>query len=279
MNKVDNGMIDCYICGRESRFYFRKRFEEFDLGDVDYYECPDCGFVFSGTHHLMNPATWAAVNVAFHSEAEALDVAAMTERPIYLRQNQPPYLQQAMMLNVLSRNGLIGLDDCLDWGSGHGTLSKVLAKYFGVEIMNYDAYMPPQRNYLAKSMLDGRKFDTVINSAVFEHVTHRRYLDEINSYVGDGGCLIFHTVVCETVPRDPDWFYLLPVHCAFHTNKSMEILMRQWGYSCSVYCPAAKMWVLYKDKPERLEASVNAVNAEFQQKYLYAKAGFMDYWK
>ncbi len=264
-------MTECFICCHQIQFYFRKQFNEFGLDNVDYYKCTNCGFVFSKTHNEMDYNKWEKINIAFHEKIENPNTINST--------NQPPYLHQAVMLNTLLKNDIITLDNCLDWGSGYGTLSKVLAKYFGININNYDKYMSPQQNCLSSREIAEKKFMTVINSAVFEHVTHRRFLDEINSYVSDEGCLIFHTVVCEKIPKDPNWFYLLPVHCAFHTNKSMGVLMEQWGYSSSLYCPTAKMWVLYKKKPKNIESIVKAINTEFQNDYLHYKLGFVDYWK
>ena len=108
----------------------------------------------------------------------------------------------------------------------------------------------------------------------------REDLDDVNRLVDAEGCLILHTVVCETVPRDPDWFYLrLPVHTAFHTNKSMGILMEQWGYCCSIYCPKSKCWVLLKTRESCITEKLNALNDEFQSDWFYFKDGFMDYWK
>jgi 2-polyprenyl-3-methyl-5-hydroxy-6-metoxy-1,4-benzoquinol methylase len=264
-------MTECFICKQTSQFYFRKQFNEFGLDKADYYKCPDCGFVYSRTHSEMDVSKWEKLNLVFHETIEAPGYVSAT--------NQPPYIQQALMLNTLLKNDIITLDNCLDWGSGYGTLSQVLSKYFGIVIYNYDKYMMPHQNYLSSSEIARKKFKTVINSAVFEHVTHRRFLDEINSYVSGDGCFIFHTVVCEEIPKDPDWFYLLPVHCAFHTNKSMEILMKQWGYAASIYCPTAKMWVLFKNKRKDIESIVKSINAEFQTNYLYFKRGFVDYWK
>jgi 2-polyprenyl-3-methyl-5-hydroxy-6-metoxy-1,4-benzoquinol methylase len=264
-------MTECFICKQPSQFYFRKQFNEFGLDIAYYYKCPNCGFVYSKTHSEMDVHKWEELNIVFHETIEAPGYISKT--------NQPPYIQQAVMLNTLLKNNIITLDNCLDWGSGYGTLSKVLSKYFGIVINNYDEYMKPHQNYLSRNKIAEVKFKTVINSAVFEHVTHRRVLDEIDSHVSDDGCLIFHTVVCEEIPLDPDWFYLLPVHCAFHTNKSMDILMKQWGYCASIYCPTAKMWVLFKKVPHNTESIVKLINAEFQTHYLYYKAGFVDYWK
>lgn len=272
-------MNNCFICDSETQYFFSKQYNDFGLDSVNYFRCPNCGFVFSKTHAEMSDSKWEQVNIEFHKTLEDFDSGARGDET-YLALNYPPYLQQAVMLNTLARNDMINLESCLDWGSGYGRLSRVLDKYFNIRINNFDKYMVPQENFLSASDMAGKRFATVINSAVFEHVTHRRFLDEINSYVDEGGCLVFHTVVCEKVPQDPDWFYLTPpVHCAFHTNKSMEILMEQWGYECSIYCPTSKMWVLYKKKPAHIESLVRTINDEFQHDYLYFKMGFMDYWK
>ena len=88
---------------------------------------------------------------------------------------------------------------------------------------------------MLESKLKKRSYGLVLNNAVFEHVTNRETLDNIESFVTPKGCLAIHTLVPETIPKDSRWMYLLPVHCSFHTNKSMDILMKQWGYKCSVY--------------------------------------------
>jgi len=219
----------------------------------------------------MDEKSWEELNRTYHTDFDDPNIVNSA--------NSPPYLMQAAMLDVLLKNKLVKPDEWLDWGSGYGRFAGILEKYFSINIYNYDKYMPPQKNFLSEREVSDRKYSVVINSAVFEHVTDRRYLDEISALVSDDGCLIFHTVVCETVPQDPDWFYLLPVHCAFHTNKSMGILMEQWGYACSIYCPTSKMWILFKKKPQKVEEAVNLINIEFQTDFLHFKTGFVDYWK
>jgi hypothetical protein len=70
-----------------------------------------------------------------------------------------------------------------------------------------------------------------------------------------------------------------PVHTAFHTNKSMDILMKQWGYKSSIYCPMAKSWILLKKKSDEYYERCKLVNEEFQTEVFILKDGFMDYWK
>jgi hypothetical protein len=58
----------------------------------------------------------------------------------------------------------------------------------------------------------------------------------------------------------------------------MELLMSQWGYESSIYCPSAKYWVLFK-KDKYIKEKVEFINKEFQTEYLVYKKGFVDYWK
>jgi len=118
---------------------------------------------------------------------------------------------------------------------------------------------------------------------MFEHVLNRESLNEVNNLVSNDGVLMLHTLVCERIPNDPGWFYITPlVHTALHTNKSMSILMEQWGYSASIYSPQAKSWFLFKKnypKISDLESKVAEINSELQTKYFHYKVGFADYWK
>ncbi|PTQ71600.1 methyltransferase family protein [Pseudomonas sp. GV071] len=163
-------------------------------------------------------------------------------------------------------------------------MAKALAKYFNHKISIFDKFVrstDQNSGYVEEPNL--KHYDLVINSAMFEHVTHRDSLNEVNNLVSNNGVLMIHTVVCETVPNDPNWFYITPmVHTAFHTNKSMEILMDQWGYSKSVYSPQAKSWFLFKDSHpqiKNLHKKIDAINNELQTKYFISKDGFVDYWK
>ena len=276
--------MKCLICNKDSYYYFEKRFDPpYDeyLGVVEYFKCPHCGFVFSKTHALLDQDSWEKLNHLYHTYIEDPETKKTA--------NQPPYLEHAMLINVLAKNGLVSVVNAVDWGGGYGTLAKCLNKYFEIEIPVFEIYMQAKSDlsnftcnngvrYIPQDELSN--YETVINSAVFEHVTKREHLDKINHCVANDGCLILHTVVCENIPQDPNWFYLLPVHCAFHTNRSMELLMQQWEYASSIYCPSAKSWVLVKQGNRRIsQDSIKVINMEFQFNYLYYKKGFMDYWK
>lgn len=267
------------ICNSESSYFFSRSYSESpygtfmaEIGTVDYYKCERCGFVFSKTHHQLEESKWNDLNRLFHDYIENSD----SEKPT----NQPPYAEQAMMISFLGRNGIINTKNMIDYAAGYGTLSNILAKYYDIDLPLFDPYVQssnPSR-YIDKA--DLKTYQTVINSAMFEHVLRREDLDQINSIVDSEGCLIIHTVICENIPKDPNWFYFLPpVHTAFHTNKSMEILMKQWNYRSSIYSPKSKCWVLLRDNIDVIEKKIKDLNEELQSTWFYCKNGFVDYWK
>ena len=270
--------MKCIICYSKSDYFFSKIYdkEPFEsmmknIGKVDYYKCSDCGFTISKTHRDLAKEEWMKLNFDFHHYLENNDV------PL----NQPPYIDQALMIKILLENGIIDIESVLDYAGGYGTLSNILKKYFHIsKFPVYDPFVQNTNNDIYVSKENLKKYKTVFNSALFEHITERNLFDEINNLVTDDGCMIIHTVICENIPNDSNWFYLFPpVHCAFHTNKSMNILMKQWSYKSSIYVPSAKCWILFKKNNMNIQKKVNQINLEFQTDYLIYKVGFVDYWK
>lgn len=272
----------CIICNSKTDYFFSKTYPVYpgspftEALKVDYWKCEHCGFVISKTHQQMSPQIWSELNSSWHHFFERNIEESIS--------NQPPYADQALALAMLAKNDVISLDDTLDYAAGYGTLSRFLMKYFQTRIKIFDRYVRSDDqalNYVTQQ--DIGIYKLVINSAMFEHVLSRKALDEVNALVAEDGVLMLHTVVCENIPKNPDWFYITPmVHTAFHTNKSMSLLMEQWGYGASVYCPQAKSWFLFKKdcaQVRGLEASVESINREIQTTYFHYKAGFVDYWK
>jgi len=271
--------MECLICGSNSYYYFSKLYSEIPfkefmskIGRINYYKCSNCGFVLSKTHSELDKNIWSKLNFMFHHYTES--------KHCEKKGNPPPYAEQAMMLYFLGKNGIIKLDSILDYAAGYGTLSNILRKYFNIDLPIFDPYIQSgsSQRYIDATKLN--KYKTVINSAMFEHVLQRKDLDHVNSIVDIDGCLIIHTVICENIPKDPNWFYLRPpVHTAFHTNKSMQILMDQWGYHSSLYCPQSKCWAIFKSSINNIETKIEQINRELIMDWFYYKKGFVDYWK
>lgn len=253
--------MNCIICDSKSNYYFSKEYtsELFaemmkDIGPISYYKCVNCGFTASKTHFELKEREWDELNHAYHHLGETVKDRDLSS----WHSNPPPYAQQALMLKILAVNRLIDVNSVLDYAGGYGRLSFISEKYHDIFIFVYDPYVRSSEygvNYVKNIHLN--YYDTVINSAMLEHITSRGDLDKLNERVKDNGCLIIHSVICENIPKDPDWFYLKPpVHCAFHTNKSMALLMKQWGNKNSLYCPSSKSWVLYKNVNKDIASKV-----------------------
>ncbi|MCX6924695.1 MAG: methyltransferase domain-containing protein [Verrucomicrobia bacterium] len=266
--------MKCIICGSESRFYFSKHFRDFGLGTCDYWRCEGCGFTLSKTHAEMEPAEWERINHEVH--ASYLGTMSDPGDPRWFTriQQQAAVIHDALSLGFFKQDGR-----WLDWGCGDGKLSDFVRKTYGLNLNKYDRYIRHAEDYLTDDDLLPGSFDFVITTSVFEHFTRRDEFDSVESLVSRVGVLGCHTLVCECVPSDPAWFYLAPVHCAFHTNRSMEILLKQWGYTCSVYDVAAQVWLCFKTEPRGLEGLVRRANVRTVGRPYVFKEGFVDYWK
>lgn len=272
--------MKCFICNKDMADFFIK--ESYSLKNilpsiknvtpVQFLQCPECGFVVSETHTRLASESWAELNAEFHHALEKQD-------NLSVKNNQPPYLEQAMMLALLAANNIIDISNTLDYAAGYGTLHHILSEYFNIEIKCYDKYINSEKNIYIKTP-EKKSYSTVINSAMFEHITSRSDLDDLFELVADEGCLFIHTLIPENVPQDPDWFYLdIPVHTATHTNKSMQRLMQQWGFRSSLYSPKSKAWVLLKQSYCQIKPAIERINKEMQTEWLIGQDGFVDYWK
>jgi hypothetical protein len=263
--------MECIICDSKMKFHFSKEFHEYNLEVVDYFICEKCGFVASKTHFEMSAAEWELLNNTWHEANNSRN-----DNPWNRSQR---YFNQTVKLFLLRKNHFFVEGEWLDWGSGKGTISRLLMEQFDITLKNYDAFIPPLLNPADPNTLGKNHYALVINSAVFEHVRDRETLDRIEKNVSESGAFAIHTLVPDKVPKDPNWMYLLPVHCAFHTNSSMQILMDQWGYRCSVYNPNTKLWVLFKANSDSIRHKVDQLNSSLGHEYLIFKKGFVDYWK
>ncbi len=252
-------------------YYFSKTFYVYNLTNCYYYKCKSCGFVASKTHYELSSQEWEKLNYEFHTDNNNRE-----DNPYNRNQR---YFNQALMILILKRYGLFCGENFLDWASGVGSVSILVKELFGIKINNYDKFIGPHLNPVSEEFLKKRSFDLVINCALFEHVTKRDTLDEIESLVSNDGAFAIHTLIPEVVPENPEWMYLLPTHCSFHTNSSMQMLMDQWGYVCSVYNEHSKLWVLFKRNAEEIKPKIDKINKLLGWEYLKFKNGFMDYWK
>lgn len=263
----------CEICGGATSYYFSKTFNAFNLGEVDYWRCDTCGFVFSRTHLEMSQEAWTELNLLCHETYQGGDENVLDPRW------KARIAAQALALSELAAAGLLDPGGrWVDFGCGDGVLSNVCSREHGLKLLKYDEHMAAGNDYLAaEDMVEGA-FDFVVSTSVFEHMTRREQWDGVEALVSPGGAFGLHTLVAETVPKDPGWFYLQAPHCAFFTNDAMKRLFKDWGYRSSIYNVAASLWIWFRSDPKEVESRIAELNRTASSPFLFQE-GFLDYWK
>lgn len=263
--------MNCMICQSPASHYFTKHFHIPALAETEYEKCPQCGMVQSATHRRLPQEVWSDINIKLHASYQGTDTANGDPRWVSRLQAQSIAIARLYETGVLSAQAT----NALDYGCGDGKLGALLAKQ-GISINNYDKYMRHE-GYLADSEVEGHTFPLVLNCSVLEHLRERRELDDIFNLVDKkNGIFGLHTLVCEEVPPTPEWFYLVSVHCAFYTNKSMDLLFRQYGFAACFYAVEAQMWFLCMNRD--MVAPLKEACQTFPETWIYSE-NFIDYWK
>jgi hypothetical protein len=264
--------MNCFICGAEMQPYFSKSFNTYNLGNVEYCRCVNCGFVLSKTHAEMSALKWELLNDQYHRSYHGS--GSCPDDPNWVRRLKC----QARTINELVKVRILSTKlPWVDYGSGDGKLADMLTKNMQLKVNKFDKYSK-QKDFLSYETLIGRKYSVVINCSVFEHILSLPSLQEITSLVADDGVFALHTLAREEIPKDPGWFYLLPVHCAFYTNRSMEILFANLGFNASVYHVDSRMWFWFRKNGDRVRQILHTQKNRMKGEYHF-KFGFVDYWK
>jgi hypothetical protein len=269
--------MKCFVCGSNMRPYFSKDFNVFNLKRVEYEKCDNCGFVASKTHFEMSSEEWSKLNVEYHSVFMGSEFNDDDHKWLD-RLND-----QAKILSKLHQAGIINLNKKgVDYGCGDGHLVDLIKKEGYQGVMKYDKYMMnTNSDYLSEKELKSSKFNTVINTSVLEHIRDYSPIEEINSLFTEDGVFILHTLVKENIDPDPDWFYLLAVHTAFYSNKSMQLIFDRMKFESSLYHVKSRMWFWFKKDSKQIESlpeSYNRNSTDPEDIFIYKK-GFVDYWK
>ena len=262
------------ICKSDTEHFIQKHFEQFGLGNVDYDRCPNCGFVFSHTHYEMTDEQWETLNNQWVSMYQGTD--ENPEDPRWLER----FEAQSAVIGDIAKLGLLPAGRWLDYGAGDGKLATKIAKEHSLTVEKYEHSSNPAKGYLRAEELTPKAFSVVMHTAVMEHLRFRTQIDTIFNLVGDNGVMMLHTLVPENIPKDPNWFYLLSVHCSFFTNHSMQLLFEQNGYRCSIYNVASRLWFWFKQPVETVRPIIEKANARKNPELEYIFADhFVDYWK
>lgn len=272
--------MKCFVCGEEMTGYFQKKMRP-DMPEWNYVRCGRCGLVLCQTVYEMSDREWEKINDGCGEKFghdEDPDDPRWVER---LR-------GQAELFANLAAHGIWEPETrFVDYGCGDGKLADYVQNELSVrgggtfvshKLLKYEKYLHPEgpSDYLPDEAVTPGSFDMVVTCSVFEHLLGRPDVDEIVGLLKENGTLCMHTLVCEEVPQDPDWFYLLGGHCTLWTNNSMSLLFEQYGFTGCAYHVQARMWLFFRDRQrfEQLKSKCTLIPGE----WIFSDQ-FVDYWK
>ncbi len=252
--------MNCFVCNGTMRPFMEKSFGLEHLDACEYVRCEDCGLVIAKTLYDMPHEQWEALNRECHAAYQNTDALAVDPNWLPRLKAQAAVLNDLILLGVIAESAR-----AVDYGAGDGKLAGMCTPW----LLKYDEYMArPGEGYLTE--LEPASFGFVITCSVFEHLLGAGDVEKIFALLKDDGIAAIHTLVCEEVPRDPNWFYLQPVHATFWTNAAMKKIFKQYGFNSCAYHVEARLWLLFKDaeKISRLKNSAWIIAEDF-----------IDYWK
>ncbi|MET0050021.1 MAG: class I SAM-dependent methyltransferase [Candidatus Thiodiazotropha sp.] len=245
-----------------------KSFERFNLDRVVYEVCGECGCVHARTLLDLPEEQWRNICHDYHGGYRALD-----DNPDDPRWRKRLNAQAEVLLSLRASQLLPTNTEWLDFGCGDGDLLNLLNQG-GLQVLGYDPYWH-KAVYLSETELLPGRFPVVLNTATLEHLRDRESLDRVGSLVSPDGVLALHTLVRGEIPRDPDWFYLLPVHTLMFTNRAMSLLFEQWNFDCSLYAVEARLWLWFR---QPLLEELKRVVHEHESEDWQTSRGFLAYW-
>lgn len=259
--------MTCFVCGGEMRPFMEKSFGMKNLDACEYVRCENCGLVVAKTLYEMPHEQWENLNRECHAAYQNTDALDVDPRWLERLQAQAKVLAELINCGVLDKSAR-----AVDYGAGDGKLSNYIAAQIQSPwLKKFDAYMArPNENYLSAEDLTPETFDFVITCSVFEHLLGAGDVEKIFALLKSNGTMALHTLVCEEIPRDPNWFYLQPVHATFWTNAAMKKIFAQYNFKACAYHVEARLWLMFRD----VEKSARLKNSSW-----ILADDFVDYWK
>ena len=170
---------------------------------VEYYCCCNCGFIQTEEPYWLNEAYSKAIS--------AMDTGIMLRN-----------LSNANELLFFLR--YIRNNKCLDFGGGHGILTRIMRDY-GFNFFHHDKYAENLfANGFEGDLTD--KYDLITAFENFEHFV--KPMEEIEKIINQTEVLFFSTnIIPKNNPLIKDWWYFAPgggQHISFYTKKSIEYI-------------------------------------------------------
>lgn len=208
--------MKCKICGSQVNYIFSN--EILHKYNVKYFQCPDCGFVFTESPYWLEEA---------YSDAIADSDTGMMKRNV----------ENAVKINSVF-NLIFGKKDhrFLDYGGGYGIFTRLMRDY-GFDFRWFDKFCD---NLAAKGFeydADRDKKITAITAfELFEHFENP--IEEMEKMLNISHNIVFSTLCYDKKKKykEKDWWYYTPEtgqHISFYSEETLEYMAQKYNlYYC-----------------------------------------------
>lgn len=202
--------MECNICGAWGNKIFTniilKKYE------VDYYQCPHCGLIYTETPYWLEEAYREAITVydtGIMQRNEDLSIDTIN-----------------ILIKIFGKKNVSGLD----WGGGYGIFVRII-RDCGFDFRWMDKYSPclVARGFEVGE-IEGKKFDIITAFELFEHFESPR--DEMAKMLKHTDIILFSTLLYGSglhFPAKDEWWYYASEggqHVAFYSEMTLNELGR-----------------------------------------------------
>ena len=199
----------CKICNSKAYKIFTKKI--LNKYDVNYYQCSNCGAIFTQEPYWLNEAYSDAITSSdIGILSRNINIAKILENIIY---------------NNFDKNRRF-----LDYGGGYGILTRLMRDK-GFEFYLYDKYCENlfAKHFKISDLQISERFEFVSAFEVLEHASN--VLELLTDIFKITDNFIFTTEL-NNIAINEDWWYFAPEHgqhIMFYTYKSLELLAKKFN--------------------------------------------------
>lgn len=203
--------MKCKICRSDTKKIDRSTI--LNKYDVDYFQCPSCGFVQTEEPYWLNESYSDAISVS--------DTGMMSRNLMFSK------LATTILSILIDKKG-----EFLDYGGGYGILTRLMRDN-GFDFYWYDKYA---KNLVAKGFegkLSNKKYEAITSFENFEHFEDP--LHDIEKIFNSTDFVLFSTdLISIPAPTTKKWWYYClehGQHISLFSRKSLQFIANKYNYN------------------------------------------------
>lgn len=201
--------MNCRICSSDTKIAFREKV--LNKHNVVYYQCNNCGYLFTEEPYWLNEAYESAINIS--------------DTGIIYRNTQFSKICSVIIDIYFNRH-----QKFLDYAGGYGLFTRMM-RDIGFDFYWIDKY---SENLLSRGFEynENKKdnFEVVTAFEVFEHFIDP--VKELEDILNHSKNIIFSTeLLPNPIPKPADWWYYgftHGQHVSFYTREALSILGKRY---------------------------------------------------